>query len=43
MFSEMIRKSLGNQFLEFEDCFVIDSMTLEICKKASKNRIKICK
>jgi hypothetical protein len=43
MFSETIRSALANQFLEFEDCFVIDSMPLEICKKSRENRIKICK
>lgn len=42
-FSEIIRIKLATSFLEFEDCFVIDSMPLEICKKARQNRVKICK
>ena len=42
-FSERIRTSLACSFLEFEDYFIIDSMPLEICKKARENRIKICK
>jgi hypothetical protein len=42
-FSEIIRTTLASYFLEFEDYFIIDSMPLEICKKARQNRIKICK
>jgi hypothetical protein len=42
-FSEGIRKSLANRFLEFEDCFIVDSMPLEICKASRQNRAKICK
>jgi Transposase DDE domain len=42
-FSEKIRTSLASSFLEFENYFIIDSMPLEICKKARENRIKICK
>lgn len=42
-FTENIRISLATSFLEFEDYFIIDSMPLEICKKARQNRIKICK
>lgn len=42
-FTENIRISLAASFLEFEDYFIIDSMPLEICKKARQNRIKICK
>ena len=42
-FTENIRTSLAASFLEFEDYFIIDSMPLEICKKARQNRIKICK
>lgn len=34
---------MASFFLEYEDCFVIDSMPHEICKKARQNRIKICK
>ena len=42
-FSEKIRTTLASSFLEFENYFIIDSMPLEICKKAHQNRIKICK
>ena len=42
-FSEKIRTTLARSFLEFENYFIIDSMPLEICKKARQNRIKICK
>ena len=42
-FSEKIRTTLACSFLEFENYFIIDSMPLEICKKARENRIKICK
>lgn len=42
-FSETIRTTLASSFLEFEDYFIIDSMLLEICKKARENRLKICK
>jgi hypothetical protein len=42
-FSEIIRTTLASYFLEFEDYFIIDSMPLEICKKARQNGIKICK
>lgn len=42
-FLEKIRNALAHPFLEFEDYFIIDSMPLEICKKARQNRIKICK
>ena len=40
---ENIRTKLSNAFNEFEDCFIIDSMPLEICKEARSNRSKICK
>ena len=33
-FSETVRLKLASHFLEYEDCFVIDSMPLEICKTA---------
>jgi len=42
-FSKYIRAKLVSFFFEFEDFFVIDSMPLEICKKARKKRNKICK
>ncbi|MFT5217049.1 MAG: hypothetical protein ACI83H_002182 [Glaciecola sp.] len=42
-FSEEIRRHLYSKFTEFEDYFVVDSMPLEICKRARHTRIKICK
>jgi len=42
-FAEKIRQHLYSKFTEFETCFVVDSMPLEICKMAWHNRIKICK
>lgn len=42
-FSEDIRLALASKFTELEDCFIVDSMPLEICKTARQNRIKICK
>ena len=43
LFSEEIRLKLATAFLKFEDYFIVDSMTLEICKFARHRRIKICK
>jgi len=42
-FAEKIRQHLYSKFTEFETCFVVDSMPLEICKFSRHNRIKICK
>ncbi len=42
-FSERVRQEMASRFLEFEDCFLIDSMPLEICRAARQNRAKICK
>ncbi len=42
-FTERLRKGLSHNFIEFEDCFIIDSMPLEICKIARHRRVKICK
>lgn len=42
-FVEEVRQKLSQQFLEFEDYFIVDSMPLEICKNARQNRVKICK
>ena len=42
-FLEEVRIKLSSRFLEFEDCFIVDSMPLEICKFARHSRIKICK
>lgn len=40
---ELVRKEFVKIFNEFEEYFIIDSMPLEICKKARQNRLKICK
>lgn len=42
-FSESIRMALASRFTELEDCFIVDSMPLEICKTARQSRVKICK
>jgi hypothetical protein len=41
--NEIVRQKLALRFLKFEDCYLIDSMPLEICKFARHLRIKICK
>lgn len=38
-----IRLKLASYFNEFEDCFIIDSMPLEVCKLSRSSRSKICK
>lgn len=38
-----IRLKLAQKFNEFEDCFIIDSMPLEVCKMSRSGRSKICK
>jgi Transposase DDE domain len=40
---EQIRKTMVLKFNEFENCFIVDSMPLEVCKIARSNRTKICK
>jgi len=40
---EIIRKRLVNQFNEFEEYFVVDSMPLEVCKLSRSSRSNICK
>lgn len=40
---ENLRQSLSNCFNEFENCFIVDSMPLEICKLSRSTRSKICK
>lgn len=40
---ERIRNALAEDFNEFENVFVIDSMPLEICKNARASRSKICR
>lgn len=42
-FNEIVRQKLATFFLEFEDCYLIDSMPLEICKFARHLRLKICR
>lgn len=39
----MIRLNLANHFNEFEDCFIVDSMPLEVCKLSRGSRSRICK
>ncbi len=41
--TEEVRKKLSEKFIEFEDCFIVDSMPLEICKFSRHKRIRICK
>ena len=38
-----IRLKLVHYFHEFEDCFIVDSMPLEVCKLSRSYRSKICK
>lgn len=38
-----IREKLSFRFNEFEDCFIVDSMPLEVVKLARSRRSKICK
>ncbi len=38
-----IRLKLASFFNEFEDCYIVDSMPLEVCKLSRSNRSKICK
>lgn len=40
---EEIRSKLAFSFNEFENCFIVDSMPLEVCKMARASRSKICK
>ena len=42
-YQEIIRKRLVNQFNEFEDHFVVDSMPLEVCKLSRSGRSTVCK
>ncbi|MCK4786089.1 MAG: IS982 family transposase, partial [Desulfobacteraceae bacterium] len=39
---EIVRKSLVNQLVPYEDTFVLDSMPLEVCKLARAKRSTIC-
>ncbi len=40
---ESIRFKLSEAFNEFEDCYILDSMPLEVCKLSRSNRSAICK
>lgn len=40
---DQIRLKLASVFNEFEDCFIVDSMPLEVCKLSRSSRSKICK
>jgi len=40
---DQIRKKLVHHFHEFEDCFIVDSMPLEVCKLARASRSEICR
>lgn len=42
-FMKVIRVKMVEKLNENEDCFVVDSMLLEICKMARSQRSKICK
>ena len=39
---ETIRLKLSSVFNEFEDCFIVDSMPLEVCKLSRSSRSTIC-
>ena len=38
-----LRLKLVSQINEFENCFIVDSMPLEVCKLARSSRSKVCK
>lgn len=40
---DSIRLKLASFFNEFEDCFIVDSMPLEVCKLSRSSRSTICK
>ena len=40
---DAIRAKLASYFNEFENCFIVDSMPLEVCKLSRSSRSKICK
>lgn len=41
-YTDQIRMKLAQTFNEFEDCFIVDSMPLEICRMSRSKRSKIC-
>jgi hypothetical protein len=42
-YMEKIRQILSQEFNEFEQYFIVDSMPLEVCKNSRANRSRICK
>lgn len=38
-----IRLKIASHFNEFEDCFIVDSMPLEVCKLSRSSRSTVCK
>ena len=40
---DALRLKLASRFNEFEDCFIVDSMPLEVCKLSRSSRSTICK
>lgn len=40
---DKIRLKLAKHFNEFENCFIVDSMPLEVCKLSRSSRSKMCK
>lgn len=42
-FIEQIRKATASKLNSYQDCFIVDSMPLEVCKLSRSNRAKICK
>ena len=43
VYTDQIRLKLAETFNEFEDCFIIDSMPLEVCRLSRSRCSKICK
>ena len=43
LFIEEVSTKLASRFLDFEDYFIVDGMSLEIYKLSRQRRIKICK
>ena len=43
VYTDQVRLKLAETFNEFEDCFIIDSMPLEVCRLSRGKRSKICK
>ena len=43
VYTDQIRLKLAETFNEFEDCFIVDSMPLEVCRLSRGKRSRICK